>query len=128
MSETATPARSRTVRPDHVHIEHSLADIAKVLQEHLGQRLTAHMAGLSDPKAIGQIARGRRTPREGSEKRLRAAYNVLTLLLDEESAHTARAWFIGMNPQLDDDAPADVIREGRLRDVVAAARSYSTGG
>jgi hypothetical protein len=127
MSDTTT-TRGRTTRPDHVHIEHSIADIAKVLQEHLGQRLTAHMARLADPKAIGQIAAGKRTPRDAPEKRLRAAYNVLTLLLDEESAFSARAWFIGMNPQLDDEAPADVIREGRLRDVVAAARSYSTGG
>lgn len=128
MSDTTITARSRSARPDHVHIEHSLADQAKVLQEHLGQRLTAHMAGLADAKAIGQIALGKRMPREAAEKRLRAAYNVLTLLLDEESAFSARAWFIGMNPQLDDEAPADVIREGRLRDVVAAARSYSTGG
>jgi hypothetical protein len=133
MSETTTTgttqgARSRQARPGHMHIEHSIADIAKVLQDHLGQRLTAHMAGLADAKAIGQVAAGKRTPREDAEKRLRAAYSVLTMLLDEESAHTARAWFIGLNPQLDDEAPADVIREGRLRDVVAAARSYSTGG
>ncbi len=124
----ATTTRSRQARPDHVHVEHSIADIAGVLQEHLGQRLTAHIAGQADPKAIGQIALGKRTPREDSERRLRAAYQILTLLLDEESAHTARAWFIGMNPQLDDEAPADVLREGRLRDVLAAARSYSTGG
>lgn len=128
MSTTAKVSRSRTHRPDHRHIDQSLADITGVLQEHLGQKLTAHIAGLADPKAIGKIAKGARAPREEAEKKLRAAYRVLTILLDDESAHTARAWFIGMNPQLDDDAPADVLREGRLKDVLAAVRSYSTGG
>lgn len=128
MSTTTRVTRSRIARPEHRHIDQSLADIASVLQEHLGQKLTAHMAGLADPKAIGKIARGARSPREEAEKRLRAAYRVLTILLDDESAHTVRAWFIGMNPQLDDDAPADAIRDGRLKDVLAAVRSYSTGG
>lgn len=130
MSTTKNATRSRTTtrRTDHGHIDQSLADIAGVLQEHLGQKLTAHMAGLADAKAIGKIAKGARAPRDEAEKRLRAAYLVLTILLDDESAHTARAWFIGMNPQLDDDAPADAIRAGRLKDVVAAVRSYSTGG
>jgi len=39
-----------------------------------------------------------------------------------------RSWFIGMNPQLDDRAPAEVLREDDLREVLAAAQAYLAGG
>jgi hypothetical protein len=48
--------------------------------------------------------------------------------LSEESPYVARAWFIGLNPQLDDDAPADAIREDRLKEALSAARAYIAGG
>ncbi len=35
---------------------------------------------------------------------------------------------IGMNPQLDDEAPAQCIADGRMRDVMVAARAYVDGG
>jgi hypothetical protein len=49
-------------------------------------------------------------------------------MLTVDSPHVARAWFIGMNPQLDDEAPADVIREGRLREALVAAQAFVSGG
>jgi hypothetical protein len=33
-----------------------------------------------------------------------------------------------MNPQLDDEAPAEVIREGRYKDALIAAKAYVAGG
>jgi len=54
-------------------------------------------------------------------------YQVLQLLLTVDSPHVARAWLIGMNPQLDDEAPADVIREGRLREALVAAQAFVSG-
>ncbi len=33
-----------------------------------------------------------------------------------------------MNPQLDDDSPAEAIREGRLKEALAAANAFITGG
>ena len=126
--KTEGKARRSESTITHAHIDRSVSDIAGVLQSHLGQKLVAHMAGLADAKAIGKYARSERTPQTDAEKRLRAAYLVLTIMLDDESAHTARAWFIGMNPQLDGEAPADVIRDGRFKEVLAAVRSYSTGG
>ena len=53
---------------------------------------------------------------------------VFQLLQAEESPHTVRAWFVGLNPQLDDVAPAEAIRAGQLRDVLVAARAYVSGG
>jgi hypothetical protein len=103
-------------------------EIVGFLQDTLGQRLVAHLAGVTDPKAVGRWARGEREPRAEADQRLRLAYQVFHLLQSRESQHTVRAWFVGLNPQLDDEAPAEAIRAGRLRDVWAAAKSYVSGG
>ncbi|MFG2785912.1 XRE family transcriptional regulator [Streptomyces prunicolor] len=119
--EAALSAHRRTVSM-------STADIARFLQDHLGQRLTARITNLSDHRQVGKWASGENTPRPEAEERLRAALQVFHLIQDAESLYTARAWFIGMNPQLDDQAPLTVIAEGRYRDVMTAARAYVDGG
>lgn len=44
----------------------------------------------------------------------------------------ARAWFQGLNPQLDDRSPARLLREGDLDEtgpaVLGAARAFLAGG
>jgi hypothetical protein len=50
------------------------------------------------------------------------------VLLGDESAQTVRAWFLGMDPRLDDTSPAEAIREGRLKEAMAAARAFAAGG
>jgi hypothetical protein len=64
----------------------------------------------------------------GTEAKLRGAFQVFQLLLTEESPHTVRAWFVGLNPQLDDESPATAISEGRIRDVLVAAKAFLAGG
>ena len=73
-------------------------------------------------------AAGERAPRAEHEQRLRCAYQTFHLLLAEESPHTVRAWFLGLNPQLDDQSPAQIIREGDFRDVLVAAKAFLAGG
>lgn len=109
-------------------VETEIQNIARFLEEALGRNLVAYICGVTDAKAVGRWAKGDRAPRRDAETRLRAAYQVFQLLQEEESSHTVRAWFIGMNPQLDDESPAAVLREGRLKDVIVAARSYISGG
>ncbi|MCY0922468.1 MULTISPECIES: XRE family transcriptional regulator [unclassified Streptomyces] len=118
---SAERAHAITVR---MHID----EIARFLQDNLGQRLTARLAGISDPKQVGRWASGDSVPRHDAEERLRAALQVFQLIQDAESLYTARAWMIGMNPQLEDQAPAQCIADGRLRDVMVAARAYVDGG
>ncbi|GHA02189.1 XRE family transcriptional regulator [Streptomyces echinoruber] len=108
-------------------VKRSIADIARFLQENFGQRLTAFIAGIEDPKQVGKWCTAQNSPRVDSELRLRAAYQVFQMISIEENAHTARAWMIGMNPQLEDDSPIQAIAEDRHKDVMAAARSYLTG-
>ena len=42
---------------------------------------------------------------------------------DTVSEHVARTWFIGANPWLDYDTPANAIREDRLTEVNRAAQA-----
>ncbi len=109
-------------------VSFEIKDVARYLQEGLGQRLVAYMAGVSDPKRVGRWARGTQAPRDDAERRLRAAFQIFHLLLTKESDHVTRAWFIGMNPQLDDDSPAEAIRAGNLKEALAAARAFTEGG
>ncbi|MGC9494861.1 XRE family transcriptional regulator [Streptomyces sp. WG7] len=106
----------------------SIADIARFLQDNLGQRLTARITNINDPRQVGKWASGDSAPRQEAEERLRAALQVLQLIQDAESLYTARAWMIGMNPQLEDEAPLTVIADGRFKDVMVAARAYVDGG
>ena len=117
--------------PEQAHrkaVESNIADVVRYLQEGLGQKLVAHVAGVSDPRTVARWAAGERAPRAEHEQRLRCAYQTFQLLLPEEAPHTVRAWFLGLNPQLDDQSPAQSIREGNFRDVLVAAKAFLAGG
>jgi len=108
--------------------ESTIQQITRYLEEVLGRKLVAALAGVRDPKAVGRWAEGARTPRPAAEERLRVAYQIFRLLLAEESKYTIRAWFIGLNPQLNDESPLLAINEGRFQEVMVAAKAYVAGG
>jgi len=62
--------------------------------------------------------------KEEDERRLHDAFQVFSLIEEADSADVARAWFIGMNPELDDDSPVEQLAAGNASAVHAAARSY----
>lgn len=108
----------------------AVADLARYLQATLGQRTVAYVAGLRDPKAIGQWAARRAEPKSGMVKtRLRYAYEITRLITDSYGAETATAWLLGSNTRLDDVAPAYVLRHAveidDLRFLVPAARAFA---
>src|SRR5918911_3572417 len=106
--EGGATAHERTVRQP-------IADVARYLQEVLGQSLTAAIADVKNPKAVGQWARGTRAPHPAAEQRLRDAFQVVLELVRVEDAPTIRTWFLSMNPLLEDELPARVL----ARDPVA---------
>lgn len=123
LRDTASTEAHRTT------VESSVADIAAFLQEALGQKLVAFMVGVEDPKTVGRWASEKRLPQDpAAEQKLRAAYQIFRLLATQEGPHTVRAWFVGLNPQLDDESPATAISENRVRDVMVAARAFLAGG
>jgi hypothetical protein len=124
-------AQLRSISQQQAHrkaVESTIGEVVKYLQEVLGQKLVAYIAGVSEPRTVSRWASGERTPRGDHEQRVRCAYQIFQLLLAEEAPHTVRAWFLGLNPQLDDESPADAIRKGMFREVVVAAKSFLAGG
>jgi hypothetical protein len=100
------------------------AYMAASLQDALGQKLVAFLVNVSDPKTVARWAREERSPSTENETRLRAAFYIFQLLNELESSHTVRAWFMGLNPLLGDESPASALREGRLRETMAAAKAF----
>lgn len=114
-------------RAHRVTAQQPLPEIARFLQDNFSQRVAAYIAGIEDAKQVGRWCRGLNAPRFDSEVRLRTAYQVFKIIEDGENQHTARAWMMGMNPQLEDDSPLKAIAEDRFKEVMAAARSYLQG-
>ena len=111
----------------HLAARLDLPALARSLQDVLGPRMVAVIAGVSDAKAVGKWSRGERSPHPDAERRLRDAFQVTQLLLQRESAETIRAWFGGMNPDLDDQAPALMLAKDP-HEVVLAARNFLANG
>jgi hypothetical protein len=105
-------------------------ELAGHLQEILSRRLTAYIAGVQDGKTVSRWASGEisEVRDHDVERRLRVAYEISTLLLIHDSPQTVKAWFIGLNPQLEDTSPAEAIHEGNLKQALRAARAFSVGG
>jgi hypothetical protein len=109
----------------------SVREIAAYLQDTVGQRVAAAIAGLVDAKQIGRYAReDGPQPRGMTERRLREGYKVVRMLVDAYDDKTARAWLFGTNTRLDDQAPVEML--GAARDtadfvrVVQAARQVAS--
>lgn len=107
-------------------VEWNIEHVAKFLRDQLGAKLVAHMMDV-DVKTVAAWTRSQR-PRPDAQDKLRAVFQIFQLLQSGDDDYTVRAWFIGMNPQLNDQAPANAIREDRLADALVAAQAYCAGG
>ncbi len=123
-TETRIPVRRTTGKSPDV----DLHSIVVYLTENLGNRLVALIAGVDHRTVDRWVATADRQPSFAKEKTLRDAYTVFQLVLQAEAAPTVRAWFMGMNPQLDDLSPAEALSEGRNRETMAAARAFVNAG
>jgi hypothetical protein len=99
----------------------------------LGARLVGYIAGVTETRAVQEWAKGVRDPKDPElERRLRLVLQTAYLVAEHDSREVAQAWFQGLNPQLDDRAPAQLLREGEIaevgREVLAAARAFVVGG
>ena len=120
-----------TAEPEMIEREAVMAtsaELAAYLQGELGQQLTAYLTGLRDAKMVGRWAGGKSAPREAANLRLRYAFRIARMLIDAYGADTAKAWLVGANTRLDDEAPASVLRHAQspedLRRLVPAARAF----
>lgn len=107
-------------------------ELVRDLRDILGAKLVAYLGSVKETRAVRQWVDGDRQPSAETIHRLRFAYHVAALLVDSDDRAVVQAWFQGMNPQLDDVAPARLLREGLLDDtgpaVLAAARAFTSAG
>ncbi|MFE4834508.1 hypothetical protein ACFRAU_07480 [Arthrobacter sp. NPDC056691] len=119
-----TSGRTRSHRKS---VENSLPDIIGFLMDHLGKVLTSEIAGVS-PQTVDGWRTGTQRPSTAIERRMRETYAIIVKLSVKDASGTIRAWFMGMNPQLDDVSPVEAMRQDEFRDVAAAADAFLTGG
>ncbi|EPR75857.1 hypothetical protein ADILRU_1817 [Leifsonia rubra CMS 76R] len=105
----------------------SVLDITGVLARVLGRQVLSVIVGKGS-RTIQRWVSGDTQPSAEDERRLRNAYQVYALLSSAEGDHTIRAWFMGMNPQLEETSPAEALAEDQARNVMVAARAFINGG
>ncbi len=105
------------------------AEVASRMRDLFGQNLTALLAGIDSPKTVARWTRGQ-VPHPANLARLRAAFQIATVLELGASRQTAQAWFVGMNPILGDCAPASVLADepDAAPRVMRAARAFLAHG
>jgi hypothetical protein len=127
----ATVARSDLKAYDD-SVRLPVAELVAGLRELLGAKLVAYIGSVKETRAVRQWADGDRVPSNEVLQRLRMAYRVAALLRQKDSAAVVQTWFQGMNPRLEDVAPARLFREGDLDQVgpviLAAARAFAAAG
>ncbi|RAX18988.1 hypothetical protein DRB06_11310 [Actinomyces sp. Z5] len=98
--------------------------VTNTLVDNLGTGLVSLIVGVA-PETIIRWTKGTSAnPREANERRMREAFRIYLELAATDSPHTVRAWFMGSNPELGNDSPAEALSEDRFKEVFAAARSF----
>lgn len=105
-------------------------EIVEGLVSIIGRRLTAYIASVKDARALDRWMKNQR-PQKDVQERLRLAYRIAALLAEADSPAVVQAWFIGLNPELDDDVPISLLRSGEIetdgKRILGAARAFATG-
>lgn len=131
MKPATHPARPELEAYDHA-ARVAFPVLVKELSDLLGPKLVAYIAGVGEVRAVRQWSSGNRDARSPVPERLRFALQVALLLASQDSPAVARAWFQGLNPQLDDRSAARLLRSGDLDEVgpliLSAARAFVSGG
>lgn len=105
-------------------------DVVRSLVDIVGRKQTAYIASIKDARAIERWQENA-APQKDVEQRLRLAYHVAKMLRNADSEAVVQAWFVGLNPELDDEVPIKLLREGDLQKdgkrVLNAARAFLAG-
>ena len=125
MTDLVARPISRTAHQQSVQMQ--VPEIVGRLQAVLGQSLLGVIVDREN-RAIQRWISGVARPPQNEERRLRDTFQVVELMASVEHDDVVRAWFMGMNPQLDDESPSEALAAGRARDVMAAARAFINAG
>ena len=90
-----------------------IAEVVSYLQKHLGPEVTAFLSGLDDTSAVERWSSGEAEPGSLQKQRLQFAYAAAQPIVRAYDGETASVWLFGTNEWLEDEAPVQVLREGR---------------
>lgn len=105
----------------------AVPELTRELEMVLGPRLIAVIVDLPNTAIVHSWSTGRSEPSPDVVKRLRQTAEITATLLAAENEETVRSWFLGMNPALDDQAPALALATDPAR-VLLAARHFAANG
>ena len=109
---TVEEALQRSVVAAHkrAHVQ-PIAGVVAELRELLSPKLVAYISGVGETRATRQWAEGLRAPHPETQTRLRTALQAALIISDAYDTATAQAGMQGIDPALDDRAPATVLRD-----------------
>ncbi|WP_205244989.1 hypothetical protein [Leifsonia tongyongensis] len=105
----------------------STEEMTRRLREVLGPALIAVIT-YTTADQVAMWEAGTVEPLPEQSDALQVAFGIVEELLEVDTANIVRAWFMGMNPQLDDATPAEGIANGRASEVAAAAGAFIQSG
>jgi hypothetical protein len=101
-------------------------ELARRLVMHLGPTLVATLAGVKSRQMPHRWAQpDGPMPSPDAHSRLMAAQRVWDIVSSAEGDDVARAWLIGANPRLDEQAPVLALRDGKIKEVMNAAIAFT---
>src|SRR4051794_30145848 len=113
-------------------VQASFAEIVAELAQILGKKLTAYIGGVKDTRVIERWSQGGIEPYREADRRIRFAYQIAKTLSKHDSPRVVQAWFMGLNPELQDRTPVRLLKEEDLEKVgpelLNAMRAFLAGG
>jgi hypothetical protein len=88
-----------------------IASVIDELRSMVGLKLMAYMAGISERSVVDRWIDGTGLPTGVTQDRLRLAHKVSKVVFDRFGKSTVQGWLQGMNPDLNDQITAVMIRE-----------------
>lgn len=105
-----------------------IADVVRELSQTLTGVLIGYVAGVTD-RTVRSWTSGRHTLRRGSATKLRVLLTAVRILREVESPNGVLRWFANSNPDLEEKAPAEMLKKGEKLDwVIRSAAAYARDG
>jgi hypothetical protein len=126
-----------SARPDLAAHRHTIRapfpEIVAELVEILGKKLTAYIGGVKDIRVVERWMQGGvEEPYRDADRRIKLAYQIAKTLSEHDSPRVVQAWFIGLNPELQDRTPIRLLKEEDVDKVgpelLNAMRAFLAGG
>lgn len=128
MGQTASPGINAYQNSIRLEFPELMQELTKIL----GAKLVAYIGNVRETRAVREWCEGKRVPSQATQASMRFTYHVAELVRESNGERITQNWFQGMNPHIQDQAPARLIREGataeRERDILDAARAFARLG